>query len=193
MKVEDGSATELIRRWQAGDAEALSALLPQIYAELKQLARASLRREMATIVTIQPTALVHEAYLRLLGGVSIPLNDRHHLLAMVARLMRQVLVDRARARQAEKRDGGQRVTLSELVQADAALDADMLALDGALRQLESIDPRKAQVVELRVFGGLDFAEIGTVTGRSRATLDRDFRTARAWLYRQLAEDGMETA
>ncbi len=192
MSVKDDSATELIQRWQAGDAAALNELLPQLYAELKQLARASLRREMATIVTLQPTALVHEAYLRLLGGVSIPLNDRNHLLAMVARLMRQVLVDRARARQAEKRDGGQRVTLSDLVQADAALDADMLALDGVLRQLESIDPRKAQVVELRVFGGLDFAEIGAVTGRSRATLDRDFRTARAWLHRQLVKDEMET-
>lgn len=192
MNVKGDSATELIQRWQAGDAAALNELLPQLYAELKQLARVSLRREMATVVTLQPTALVHEAYLRLLGGVSIPLSDRNHLLAMAARLMRQILIDRARARQAEKRDGGQRVTLSDLVQADAALDADVLALDGALRQLESIDPRKAQVVELRVFGGLDFAEIGVVTGRSRATLDRDFRTARAWLYRQLVEDGKET-
>lgn len=184
----DDTVTRLVQRWQAGERDALDALLPLVYAELKRLAESQLRREYGGALTLQPTALVHEAYLRLMGGIATPLRDRDHLLGIVGRLMRQVLVDRARARQADKRDGGQRITLSGLDEPAPMQTLDILALDTALRQLEAIDPRKAQVVELRVFAGLEFAEIGRLTGASRATLDRDFRAARAWLYRQLQDE-----
>lgn len=185
----DDSVTALVRRWQAGESGALDALWPQVYGQLRALAGRQLRRERDGVATWQPTALVHEAWLRLLGGVATPLRDRDHLLALAGRVMRQVLVDHARARKADKRDGGERVTLSGLGLATPGPDIDLLALDQALAGLEAIDPRKARVVELRVFAGLEFAAIGELLGASRATLDRDFRAARAWLFRALQDGG----
>lgn len=185
----DDSVTALVRRWQAGEPGALDALWPQVYGQLRALAGRQLRRERDGVATWQPTALVHEAWLRLLGGVATPLRDRDHLLALAGRVMRQVLVDHARARKADKRDGGERVTLSGLGLATPGPDIDLLALDQALAGLEAIDPRKARVVELRVFAGLEFAAIGELLGASRATLDRDFRAARAWLFRALQDGG----
>lgn len=179
------SVTELVHRWQDGEPGAFDALWPHVYAQLRVLAAQQLRRERDGVVTWQPTALVHEAWLRLLGGVATPLSDRNHLLAVAGRVMRQVLVDHARARKAEKRDGGERLTLSGLDLATPGPDMDLLALNQALMALEAIDPRRARVIELRVFAGLDFAAIGELLGASRATLDRDFRAGRAWLYRAL--------
>lgn len=187
MSTEE-SVTELVQRWQDGEPGALDALWPQVYAELRVLAGQQLRRERDGVVTWQPTALVHEAWLRLLGGVDTPLRDRSHLLALAGRVMRQVLVDQARARKADKRDGGERVTLTGLGLATPALDIDLLALEQALSELEAIDERKARVIELRLFAGMEFSTIGELLGASRATLDRDYRAARAWLFRALNPD-----
>lgn len=177
------SITELLHRWRSGEQAALDALFPQVYAELHRIAQTHLQGEHAAGPSLQPTLLVHEAYLRLLGGANVDWKDRGHFLAIAARLIRQILVDHARKRDAAKRDHGERVTLSGLNVADSMNTEGLLVLDHALRELESLDARKAQVVELRVFGGLDFAEIGEVLGLSRATLDREFRSARVWLYR----------
>jgi RNA polymerase sigma factor (TIGR02999 family) len=184
-----GAVTGLLRRWRSGERAALDALMPQVYAELKRVAQAHLRHEPGGDRTLQATGLVHETYLRLAAGAEIDWQDRNHFFAASARLMRQILVDHARARRAAKRDGGERITWSGFDVADPADTVDLLALDQAMTQLEALDARKARVVELRVFGGLEFAEIGDVLGLSRATLDRDFRAARLWLYRALESDG----
>ena len=182
------SITELLHRWRGGEQAALDALFPQVYAELHRIAQAHLQGEHAAGPSLQPTLLVHEAYLRLVGGVDVDWKDRGHFLAIAARLIRQILVDHARKRDAAKRDHGEQVTLSVLYEADSMNTDGLLLLDQALHQLESIDARKARVVELRVFGGLDFAEIGEVLGLSRATLDREFRSARVWLYRAVNDE-----
>lgn len=182
------SVTACLKRWRAGETRALDQMLPLVYAELRGIAAAQMRRERGPS-TLQPTALVHEAFLKLVDSSQVDWRDRAHFLAMAARAMRQVLVDRARAREADKRDGGERVTLSSVDPPDPRNTVDLLALDQALAQLEALDPRKARVIELRVFAGLDFADIGELLEVSRATLDRDFRAARAWLYRALSDDG----
>jgi RNA polymerase sigma factor (TIGR02999 family) len=181
--MSDNVVTGLLQRWRSGEHEALAALIPLVYAELRRVADAQLRREYRTPHSVQATALVHDAYLKLADGAQIDWRDRGHFLAVAARLMRQILVDHARHRQADKRDGGQRVTLSSLDVADPRRIIDLLALDQALTELNALDPRKSRVVELRVFGGMEFAEIGEVMELSRATLDREFRAARIWLYR----------
>jgi RNA polymerase sigma factor (TIGR02999 family) len=185
--VTDGeSITQLLLRWRNGERDALDALMPQVYAELRRAADVQLRGERDGAVSLQPTALVHEVYLKLVGGADIDWQDRGHFFAVAARLMRQILVDHARRRDAAKRDGGERVTLTSLDQPSLQEPRELLALDQALHSLEALDARKARVVELRVFGGLDFAEIGVVLGLSRATLDREFRSARVWLYDAVA-------
>ena len=183
----DEPVTALLRRWRAGDRAALDALVPLVYAELKRVAEGYLRRERGA--TLQPTALVHEAYLKLVGGADVDWQDRRHFFAAAARLMRQILVDHARHRDAAKRQGGERVTLSSLDPPDPRNAIDLLALDQALSALEGLDERKARVVELRVFAGLEFAEIGELLDLSRATLDREWRAARAWLYHTLGGEG----
>lgn len=170
----------LLGQWRRGDADAAEKLLPLIYEQLRAIARRQLAGRRAH--TLMPTELVHEAYLKLSNGVLPNSEDRVHFFAIAARAMREVLVDRERHRRARKRDGGEQVTLSSVDPADPAQSVDVLALDQALRGLEAIDPRKSRVVELRVFGGLEFAEIAEVMDLSRATLARDFRSARAWLY-----------
>ena len=176
--------TALLRRWREGDSAAASALMPLVYAQLRQIAGRQLAGERAGH-TLMPTDLVHEAYLKLSAGDVPHAGDRAHFFALCARAMRQVLVDHERHRRAHKRDGGERVTLSSFEPPDPHHAVDLLALDQALQALERLDARKAQVIELRVFAGLDFDEIAQVAGISRATLARDFRTARAWLYREL--------
>lgn len=186
--MSDNVVTGLLQRWRGGERAALDSLLPLVYEELRRLADAHLRREHVAPLTLQPTALVNEAYLKLAAGAQVDWQDRSHFFAVAARQMRQILVDHARHRRADKRDGGERVTLSSLDAHDPRHMVDLLALDQALDALEVLDERKARVVELHVFAGLDFAEIGEVLGLSRATLDRDFRAARAWLYRALDAD-----
>jgi len=178
------SVTGWLKRWRAGEPEAFERLLPMVYAELRKIAAAQMRRESAS-PTLQPTALVHEAYLKLVDASQVDWQDRAHFLATAARAMRQVLVEHARARGAHKRDFGERVTMSSIDPPDPRDTVDLLALDQALARLEALDARKARVIELRVFAGLEFQEIGALLEVSRATLDRDFRAARAWLYREL--------
>lgn len=178
--------TLLLQRAATGEAAAESELLPLVYAQLRALAARQMRGEDSAH-TLSPTALVHEVYLRLSGDASFTPRDRRHYFAVAARRMRQVLVDHARHRDAAKRGGPQRqaVTLSAL---DASVEqgVDALALDQALIRLEALDARKARVVELRYFAGLDMAEIAAVLEVSRATAQRDWDVARAFLYEALA-------
>jgi len=175
--------TELLQRWRAGDHAAAEALLPIVYSQLRAIARRQLARDQGQ-ASLVPTELVHEAYLRL--NESTPdSQNRVHFFAIAARAMRQVLIAHERERRADKRDGGERVSLSSLDPPDPRQMIDLIALDDALHRLEQVDERGARVVELRAFAGLDFDEIAQVLGISRATLMRDFRAARAWLYRAL--------
>lgn len=180
---ESAPITQLLQRWRAGDDAAANDLMPLVYQQLRVMARRQLGRS-GNQATLVPTELVHEAYMRL--GISTPdAKDRHHFFAVAARAMRQVLVAHERQRLANKRDGGQRVSLSSIDLADAHDEFDLLALDQALDALAAVDARLAQVIELRAFAGLDFNEIAEFVGISRATLARDFRAARAWLYKAL--------
>jgi RNA polymerase sigma factor (TIGR02999 family) len=176
--------TALLRRWREGDEGAADQLMPLVYAQLRAIARRQLAGDRAGH-TLMPTDLVHEAFLKLTDGKLPESSDRAHFFAIAARAMRQVLVDHERHRRADKRDGGERITLSSIDPPDPNQNVDLLALDQALHALEKVDERKARVIELRAFGGLDFDEIAIVLSISRATLARDFRTARAWLYRAL--------
>lgn len=176
--------TALLQRWREGDEAAAAQLMPLVYAQLRAIARRQLAGDRAGH-TLMPTDLVHEAFLKLTDGTPPDSNDRAHFFAIAARAMRQILVDHERHRRADKRDGGERITLSSVDPPDPRQNLDLLALDQALHALEEIDERKARVIELRAFGGLDFDEIATVLDISRATLARDFRTARAWLYHAL--------
>lgn len=181
----DADVGVLLTRWRAGDSSARDRLTPTVYAELKSLARGYMRRE-APGHTLQPTALVNEACLRLLGS-DPDTADRGHFVALAARTMRQVLVDHARRKQAAKRIAPEdRVELDTGVMPAAAPTIDVLALDDALTRLARIAPRAARLVEVRYFGGLDAVEAARVLGISRSTADRDWRAARAWLRRALA-------
>ncbi len=183
-----GSASRLLSRAAAGDEQAASRLLPLVYDELRRLAGGYLRRERPG-QTLQATALVHEAYVRLVKPGNQPWTGRTHFLAIAAVSMRQVLVDRARRRQAAKRGGDlQRITLDEGVLAAAAPDAgvDLVALDRALSDLAALDPQQARIVELRYFGGLTVEETAEVVDVSPATVKRHWMLARAFLKKALA-------
>lgn len=182
---QSGPITELLHHWMAGDEEALRALVPLVYKELRRLAHYHLQSER-TDHTLQSTGLVHEAYLRLAGGEPGELRDRTHFIAVASRLMRQILVDYARARRASKRDGGCRIAFDDLVALPVNGDAELLALDDALAELSRLDERQAKIVEMKFFGGLSAPEISAVLGISRATIDRDWATARVWLHRQMS-------
>jgi len=188
--VSTGSADELVVKWRAGDPQALQALLPLIYEELRRIARRHLRSERSSH-TLQTTALIHEAYLRLVGSENAEVHDHCHFVALASRLMRQVLVDHARGRLAAKRQGGLRVTMSEALALSARSDIDVLAVDAALSRLSELDRQQARVVELRFFGGLSITETSEALDISAATVKRDWTTARAWLRREL-ERAQET-
>ncbi len=187
-----GPITELLHRSRAGDADALNDLLPLVYEELRNQAARSFKHERRAL-TLQPTALVHEAYVRLLGHQRIQWNDRQHFFAVAARLMRQILVDHARARHAQKRGGhaaGAQVTLGD-AEAASPTDAeseliDLIALDALLDRLEARNARQSKVVELRVFTGLTVEEIAETLELSPRTIKTDWQMARAWLMRELA-------
>src|SRR5271154_6170913 len=182
---QSGQFTELLQHWTQGDEKALVALVPMVYKELRRLAHYHLQSERPDH-TLQSTALVHEAYLRLLGGEPPELQNRAHFVAVASRLMRQVLVDYARERRASKRDGGCRIAFEYLDALPVNGDAELLALDDALGELSRVDERQAKIVEMKFFGGLSAPEISQVLGLSRATVDRDWATARIWLHRQMS-------
>jgi RNA polymerase sigma factor (TIGR02999 family) len=181
---QPSQVTLLLHRWEKGDEGALHALVPLVYTELRRLAHCYLRSERPDH-TLQCTALVHEAYLRLAGGQSAPQN-RAHFIAIASRLMRQILVDHARGRRASKRDGGCRITVSSMDELPVDGDAELLSLDSALVDLSRIDERQGKVVEMKFFGGLSSPEISEALGISRATVDRDWATARVWLHRHMS-------
>jgi RNA polymerase sigma factor (TIGR02999 family) len=186
-----GSAdiTQYLRAWEQGDDAALASLLPLVYAELRAIAARHLGGERPGH-TLQPTALVNEAYLRLRGLNDIPWHDRTHFFAIASRMMRRVLVDHARAHGAVKRDGGARVTLVDGLQADvvAAVEPlELIDLDRALDLLAAEEPRLARLVEVRFFGGLTIEESAAVLGCSPRTAKRDWAFARAWLLRRLGK------
>lgn len=180
--------TRLLVDWGNGDEAALERLMPLVYDELRRLARHYMRRERPGH-TIQPTALVNEAYLRLVEQQNVPWQSRAHFFGIASRLMRQILVDYARARNYRKRGGGgQQVSLSEAAGAVGGRAAELLALDEALVSLAALDEQQARVVELRYFGGLTIEEAAEVLGVSHATVERDWRAARAWLRREMSQD-----
>jgi RNA polymerase sigma-70 factor (ECF subfamily) len=183
--LDSKSITEALNGMAGGDPEALNRLLPVVYREMKRLAAGYLKDERPGH-TLQPTALAHEAYLRLVGTDQPPWQNRAHFLGVAARAMRQILVDHARRRKARKRGGGQPMTVfdeSLVVGGGRAVAFD--DLDQALVDLARLSDRQARVVELRYFGGLTTEEIAQVMGTSPATVKRDWATARAWLYREL--------
>jgi RNA polymerase sigma factor (TIGR02999 family) len=179
--------TEWLAAWRAGDDQARDQLFAVVYPQLRQIAARFLQHERADH-TLDPTALVNELALRLLGSAPMAYNDRNHFFALAAQMMRRILVDYARARVAGKRGGGQqRVTLSSVgedLQA-APQSEDLLLLDDAVSRLEQADPRAARVVELRFFGGLHEQEVADILGVSIVTVKRDWKVARAWLIDQL--------
>lgn len=180
-----GKITGLLKSWSAGDESALGQLTPLIYSELHRLAHHYMTRERAGL-TLQTSALINEAYLKLVETQEIQWQDRAHFLGFAARLMRQILVDFARTRLAEKRGGGrQQISLDGISVIPQDLGPDLLALDSALQSLAELDERQSSVVELRFFGGLTIEETALFLKVSPGTVRRDWRMARAWLYREL--------
>jgi len=180
----------LLRAWSLGDRSALEQLIPLVERELRRLARGYMARERKGH-TLQPTALVHEVFLRLVQGTTLRYQDRAHFLGIAAKLMRRVLVDHARTRGFQKRGGGAvRVPLEEDLLSAPAPDLDVVALDRALTAFAAIDPRKSRVVELRFFGGLSVEETAAVLEVSTDTVKRDWRLARQWLLRELSGDAV---
>ena len=178
------TAGELLQKWHAGDKDALHAFLPVVYEELRRVARRHLHGERVAH-TLQTTALIHEAYLRLIDQQPPEARDQPHFVALASNLMRQVLVDYARRRLADKRDAGCRITLSDDLPESQPREVDVLSVDTALTRLEQLDAQQARVVELRYFGGLSIRETSDALGVSEATIKRDWATARAWLKREM--------
>jgi RNA polymerase sigma factor (TIGR02999 family) len=178
--------TQLLVKWRAGDQEALQALIPLVYNELHRLARHYLRGERAGH-TLQSTALVHEAYLRLVNQGPFGVQNRAHFVAVAARLMRQILVDYARGRQAAKRGDGTKLALDDAMELPEAQSFDVIALDDALNDLSRLDERQGRIVELRFFGGLSIEETAGIIGISPATVKREWASARAFLSSEMAK------
>jgi RNA polymerase sigma factor (TIGR02999 family) len=177
--------TELLVRWRSGDTDALHTLMPLVYDEMRHLAHGYLRRERPGH-TLPSTALVHEAFVRLTGNAPPQWKDRAHFFGIMAHLMRQILVEYARNRNAGKRGGAVvKVTIGGVEEYAAKPDLDVVALDDALKDLARIDPQQSRVVELRFFSGLSIEESAEVMGISISTVKRDWNTARAWLFREL--------
>ena len=181
-----GTVSQLLRAWGRGDTQAREDLLPLVYRELRRRASAYLRRERPDH-TLQPTALVHEAYIRLTAQTRVSWLNRTQFFAIAAQLMRRILVDHARERQAAKRPGGIRVAFDEGLRASPPPDCELLMLDDALRDLARLDPRQAHIVELKYFAGLSETEVAAVLSLSRATVTREWQSARAWLYRRITK------
>lgn len=193
--------TQILSAIEQGDAGAIDQLLPNVYAELRAIAQNQMKNERSD-VTLQPTALVHEAYLRLVGGAGLAASGRRYFFAAAAEAMRRILIDRARARGAIKRGGEgshrsavdgtgtpvRRIRLDSIQLAGDEVSTELLDLDDALARFTSEDPQKAELVKLRFFAGLSLEEAASLLGISAATADRHWRYARAWLYRKLSHE-----
>ena len=179
--------SELLARWGEGDASARDALVPLVYADLRRLAHRYLRKHRPGD-TLQSTALVHEAYLRLARQEKVRFENRVHFFAVAARIMRQILVDHARTKQAAKRDAGITLVLDEAVAPAAFRQIDLVRLDDALQELSLLDARQSEIVELRFFGGLSIEETSEVLRISPATVKREWTTARLWLRNQVTQE-----
>jgi RNA polymerase sigma factor (TIGR02999 family) len=179
--------TQLLRAWAGGDRSALEQLTPRVYDELRRIAGHFMKDE-GSGRTMQTTALVHEAYLKLIDVTNVDWQHRAHFFAVSAQIMRHILLDRARRRVAAKRGGATpRVNLDEVPDLGSSRARELIALDDALNALGKVDPRKARVIELRFFGGLDIEETAAVLGVSPDTVKRDWKLARAWLLAELNE------
>lgn len=181
-----GEVTRLLIAWNAGDRDAVERLMPLVYGELREIAERHFRRERPGH-TLQPTAVVHEAYFRLVDQTRVTWKNRGHFFAIASQAMRRILIDHARAREADKRGGRDKpVTLDVGVASpEPANDVDLLALDEALVRLKELDEPQARIVELRFFGGLSIEETAEAMETSPSSVKRDFRSARAWLFREL--------
>jgi RNA polymerase sigma factor (TIGR02999 family) len=179
--------SQLLMAWREGDSGAFDRLMPMVYEELRRLAHRYMRRVPAG-QTLQTTALVHEAYLRLAGHGDVDWQSRVHFFAVCAQVMRSLLVDRARSRHAIKRGGGlHQVELNDEMMKSPSQDEQLLVLDEALERLAAIDPRKARIVEMRYFGGMSVEETAQVLNVSSITIKREWSKARAWLYREMQQ------
>jgi RNA polymerase sigma factor (TIGR02999 family) len=174
----------LLIKWRAGDPEALQALIPLVYQELRRIAQHHLQQERPDH-TLQSTALVHEAYLRLMKQGPAEVANRAHFLAVASQLMRQILVDHARGHHAAKRGGGIKLELNDAMGAQKPQNMDLVALDDALNELAKLDPQQSRIVELRFFGGLSIDETAEIVDLSPTTVKREWATARAWLRREV--------
>lgn len=181
---DDGQITVLLRQWGGGDSATVELLFEQVYPQLKRIAGALFRGEGPAHV-LQPTSLVNELYLKLIRHRQLHFDDRQHFFSLSARLMRRILVDEARSQGRQKRDGGAAVPLHADLASIDATSPEMLDLDRLLEELEQIDPRKCRMVELRYFLGFTSEETGEILGASKATVDRDLKFARAWLFDRL--------
>jgi RNA polymerase sigma factor (TIGR02999 family) len=185
---EQPDVTQLLLRMEHGDRHATDLLLPVVYRELRRLAAGYLQRERGGH-TLQPTALVHEAYMRMVDQSRVQWQNRAHFFGVAAQMMRRVLVDHARSQGASKRGGDvEKTPLGEDLVASIERNSELVAIDDALTALEQFDPVKAKVVELRFFGGLSIEETAAATGVSVATVNRQWRMAKAWLFAQLQKD-----
>jgi RNA polymerase sigma factor (TIGR02999 family) len=186
MTSRPAEITQLLIAWNQGDQAARDELMPLVYDELRRLARGYLRRERPNH-TLQPTALVHDAFLRLVDQSQVNWQNRAHFLGAAARLMRQILINHAEARRAAKRGGSaDRVSLDDVDRLTVEQEVDLTALNEALKKLERLDPMQGRIVEMRFFGGLTIEETAEATGVSSATVKREWSTARAWLRRELS-------
>jgi RNA polymerase sigma-70 factor, ECF subfamily len=181
---ESGRISHLLQQWASGDLRAREDLVPLVYQELRKRAAAYLRRERRDH-TLQPTALVNEAYLRLMGQDRVTWINRAQFFGVAAQAMRRILVDHAREREAAKRPGGIRVTLDEGMRTVPPIDCELLMLDSVLQELAVIDQRQARIVEMKYFAGLSEEEVAAILSLSRTTITREWQSARAWLYRRL--------
>jgi len=189
MSEPDADVTTLLSEWGNEHHEVEELLFPLVYAELRKIARAHLRRERRDH-TLQPTALVNEAYLRLVDQERVEWNGRAHFFGIASQMMRRILVDHARRRNAIRRGAGaHKVTLDEALAAGDGGEVDLVALDDALDRLAGLDPDQGRLVELRFFGGLTIEETAEGMGTSPATVKREWATARAWLFRELKPAG----
>lgn len=184
-----GSVSQLLDKWRAGDSEALNALVPLVYADLRKLAHRYLQKQRPDH-TLQSTALVHEAYLRLARHEKMRFENQAHFFAVSARIMRQIVVDYERSHLAAKRNAGIKLVLDEAVAPNRVRQVSVVVLDDALQRLSHLDSRQGQIVELRFFGGLSLEETALVLGVSSATVKREWMTARLWLKKQIAQGSL---